>query len=105
MHDGLQGLSGPFQGERFMQEVLDIIRVMKKEGFSGEIADFTKEVVGRCAVHSDWKSVEYWVRKTYQIAVEEWGADHKSAKMVLPSTEWKRNPPAVYHHQTFTTRL
>lgn len=105
MRGGLQSLTGPFQGERFMKEVMDIIRVMKKEGYTGEIADLTKEMVARCAVHSDWQSVEYWVRKTYQIIFEEWGADHRSAKAVLAPAEWRRNPPAVYHHQTFTTRL
>lgn len=105
MHGGLQSLSGPFQGERMMKEIMDIIHVMKKEGYSGEIGDLTKEMVGRCAVHQDWQSVEYWVRKTYQIIFEEWGADHRSAKAVLSPTEWKRNPPAIYYHQTFSTRL
>jgi hypothetical protein len=65
----------PHQTEARLRAIAQGVRLMLEEGHWADTDDFTHDAAGICAFHSDWASVAYWARRTYEARAAEFGAD------------------------------
>lgn len=65
----------PFQTRQRLLTIVRGVRLLDEEGYPADRDDFTNDAAGICGYHSDWESVKYWARKTYECRVAEFGGD------------------------------
>lgn len=63
----------PFQ--ELIQTIVRAVRLMEEEGYLADMIDFTNHAARICAIQSDWESVRYWARRTYESRLAEFGGD------------------------------
>ncbi|EIM92047.1 uncharacterized protein STEHIDRAFT_164405 [Stereum hirsutum FP-91666 SS1] len=72
----------PFQ--ELIQTIVRAVRLMEEEGYLADMIDFTNHAARICAIQSDWESVRYWARRTYESRLAEFGGD--SPKLSVDET-------------------
>ncbi|KAF8259770.1 hypothetical protein EI94DRAFT_1614369, partial [Lactarius quietus] len=65
----------PLQGTQVLNDVVEVIHLLKEEGCLEASDDFTIYAGLFCALHSDWISAKYWASLTYHARVVDYGGD------------------------------
>lgn len=74
---------GPSQTKERLLVIVRAVRLLDEEGYGADRDDFTIDAAAVCGYHSDWASVGYWARITYECRVAEFGGDSPEAEQVL----------------------
>lgn len=69
----------PWQTRQRLLAIARGVRLLDEERYPADRDDFTNDAAGICGYHSDWESVKYWARMTYECRVAEFGGDSPEA--------------------------
>jgi len=98
---------GPQQTAARLRAIVRALHLLKEEGYAADADDFTNDAAAICAGHSDWESVQYWAKITYETRVAEFGEDSRRAAQVRPMCLDPKNHrySGTLNKQKFSVRL
>ncbi|THH20180.1 hypothetical protein EW146_g1123 [Bondarzewia mesenterica] len=98
---------GPNRTADRLRAIVRAMHLLQEEGYAADADDFTNDAAGICACHSDWDSVDYWAKKTYETRVAEYGEDGRWAVDAQSlHLQLRKHPQAgTQRKEIFTIRL